>query len=193
LPDSELAFVMDRLDLEAPAEPVSGGSSLLVHVHGQPRPQPRPRLIPMKGGKARVVSTADPKAKLWRDAVQEAFRLALEGRKEWAGMVDEPGASVVLTAFFRLAHRRSANGTRSAREDKGAKRHGAMVAHTAKPDLDNLMKLVMDAAQDAGVFGNGADPDAKVAGVHATKVWAEPGAGLMPGVCVTVSCVHFSG
>jgi Holliday junction resolvase RusA-like endonuclease len=136
----------------------------------------------MKGGKARVVSTADPKAKLWRDAVQEAFRRALEGRKEWAGMVDAPGASVVLTALFRLAQ-----------EDKGARGQGAMKAHTAKPDLDNLMKLVMDAAQDAGVFGNGADPDAKVAGVHATKVWAEPGAGLMPGVCVTVSCVRFRG
>ena len=45
--------------------------------------------------------------------------------------------------------------------------------HTAKPDADNLMKLFMDRAQRAGLFGLG--DDAAVAAMEPVKVWGRPG------------------
>lgn len=41
--------------------------------------------------------------------------------------------------------------------------------HTAKPDTDNLVKLVLDAMQAEGLLGD----DRIVASLHADKIWAD--------------------
>jgi Holliday junction resolvase RusA-like endonuclease len=124
------------------------GESLYVNVAGIPRPQPRPRMIPAGRGKLRIVGTADKKATLWRDAVQKALGEAAE-RAGW-----KPDAwGYDLAVVFRLEGQA-----------------------TGKPDLDNLVKLVMDAMQAAGVFGKSNDPDALVLSLKASKIKA-PSAG----------------
>lgn len=120
---------------------------IALHVNGTPRPQPRPRFV---GG--RVVSTASRHAKFWRNSVMREARVALD-------RVGPARGDVELDATFYF-------------ETPRAERHGK--PHTARPDADNLVKLVMDVLADAGILPKG---DAVVARVISSKLWAaQPGA-----------------
>lgn len=128
--------------------------AIAIMVHGTPRPQPRPRVV-----RGRAVSTADPKAKLWRSAVERAAREALVGREGFAG-------SVRVMMLFRFAPPPGA-----------AERVGK--PHEHKPDGDNLAKLVLDVMERVGVLLKG---DAKVSSMAIDKVWSD-----RPGVAVVVA------
>lgn len=130
--------------------------SLVVTVAGTPRPQPRPRFV-----KGRVVSTADPKAKLWRAAVDRAVRLAISASQRATPLFTGP---VRLHAVFTFA------------PPKGHE-YRMDLPHTHKPDASNLLKLVEDVMEAAGVFGN----DSQVSAPAPVKWW-----GTKPGVSIVV-------
>ncbi len=48
--------------------------------------------------------------------------------------------------------------------------------HTARPDTDNLVKMMLDCAERAGTLPKG---DAKVARLEAEKLWARAGGAVM--------------
>lgn len=130
--------------------------SFIFSVAGTPRPQPRPRFV-----KGRVVSTADPKAKLWRGAVDRAVREAIahSGR---AAPLFSGAVRVTCTFFFKPpASALSRIGT----------------PHTHKPDGDNLAKACIDVMESAGVFKN----DSQIARLEPIKWW-----GSRAGVSVLV-------
>lgn len=129
--------------------------SFTFFVAGTPRPQPRPRFV-----RGRVVSTADPKAKLWRAAVDRAVRLAISASQRVVPLFDGP---VRLTAVFAFAPSRG-------------NEHLLDYPHTHKPDADNLLKLVEDVMEGAGVFKN----DSQVTTPHMQKWWgSKPGVQIM--------------
>lgn len=122
--------------------------SLVFTVHGTPRPLPRGRYV---GG--RVVSVADPKAKLWRLAVDRAVRKAIADSGRAVPLFSGP---VRLTICFEFA-------------PPASKRERIGQPHTHKPDASNLLKLVEDVMETAGVFKNDSQVNAPVV----TKWWGE--------------------
>jgi Holliday junction resolvase RusA-like endonuclease len=96
--------------------------SLVFNAYGTPRPQPRPRFV---GGRA--VSTANPKAKLWRAAVERAVKEVVANGRRATPLFTGP---VRVRCTFRFT--------------------GA----SSRADCDNLAKLVMDVMEAAGVFAN---------------------------------------
>lgn len=128
---------------------------LSLLVLGTPRPQPRPRFI-----KGRAVSTASTKARHWRGAVEREARQAIELAGLGKPMFSGP---VKLTAVFTFAPPPSAKARLGSR-------------HTQTPDASNLLKLVEDALEDAGVFAN----DSQIAEADPQKWWGErPGVWLL--------------
>ena len=128
---------------------------ITLHIVGTPRPQPRARFVG-RGAARRVVSTANRQAKQWRNRVMAAARRALEAHGPQAGAVE------LVAAFYF--------------ETPDAGRWGK--PHTARPDADNLLKLVMDAIESAGLLPKG---DAAIARTITSKAWA-----AQPGVVVTM-------
>ena len=119
-------------------------ATILLSVDGIPRPQPRPRFY-----KGRVISTADANARRWINLIESAARVALDA----AGKVEGPIAVALHFAF----------------PTKDKTRWGK--PHTARPDADNLAKLVLDAVMRAGLIGD----DSGVARLVIVKAWASSG------------------
>lgn len=132
------------------------GLPFTFSVAGTPRPQPRPRFV---GGRA--VSTAEPKAKLWRLAVDRAVRAALANTQ--ASLPLFRGA-VRLRCVFTF-------------KPPPGKQDRLGSPHTHKPDASNLLKLIEDVMEDAAVFAN----DSAVSAPAPEKWW-----GSQPGVVVIV-------
>jgi Holliday junction resolvase RusA-like endonuclease len=128
-------------------------------VAGTPRPQPRPRFV-----KGRAVSTANPKAKLWRAAVERAARAAVAARGDALPLFRGAVRVTLVFTFLPPAGAMERVGT----------------LHTHKPDADNISKGVLDLMERAGVFKN----DSQVALGPPEKWW-----GLSPGVSVLVEDV----
>lgn len=122
--------------------------SLVFTVHGTPRPQPRPRFV-----RGRVVSTADAKAKLWRGAIDRAVRAAIKASGRAVPLFT---GAVKLTAVFTFTPPPSQ-----------LARLGT--PHTHKPDASNLLKLIEDVMEDAGVFKN----DSQIMRADPVKWWGE--------------------
>lgn len=125
-------------------------------------PQPKGSLKAFRHARSRriVVTSDNPKLKQWQRAVRTA---ALHGRG-WDDPFDGP---VTVACVFLLPRPRSY-----------PKR---VVAHTRKPDLDKLVRAVLDALAADGLFGD----DAAVVELHATKAYACDG--FQPGVLITVA------
>lgn len=123
-----------------------------VHVEGTPRAQPRARHI-IKGRAVIPVSTADEGVKLYQAKVRQACAEAVERLgDQWKPLAVE----IELSFYF---------GT------KALSRFG--YRHTAKPDADNLAKLIMDQATKAKLIP--AD-DCRVSDLIVRKRWArDPG------------------
>lgn len=141
---------------QVPTPTISG---LTLTMAGHPRPQPRARHI----GK-RVVSTANPKAK--------AFRTALEARAREA-VVNIGGAHALNQAWAGLALRVDSLWTFPTPRRE---RWGQL--HTHRPDRDNLEKILLDVLVKAGALGG---DDSRVAAGEPVKVWGDRGS-----VAVTV-------
>lgn len=129
-------------------------------VAGTPRPQPRPRFV-----NGRAVSTASPKAKLWRAGVARAAKAAVAARGDAVPLFRGP---VQLRATFTFAP-----------PDGAPERIGT--PHTLKPDASNLLKLVEDVMEDCGVFKN----DSQISRGPPEKWW-----GSRPGVVIIVESME---
>lgn len=127
-------------------------TSYYILVEGQPRPQPRPRMA--RSGRVYNPTTADE----WKRAVAKACREA--------GAKFPKGAAVAMDVEFYLPMR-------------GAREVGA--PHLATPDLDNLLKAVMDAMTRAGVWAD----DSQVFCLTSRKTIS--GGDRMPGATIVVS------
>ena len=130
------------------------------NVHGTPRPLPRGRWV-----KGRLVSIVDPKAKLWRLAVDRAVREAIANSGRAVPLFRD---AVKLRAVFAFE------------PPKGQERR-LDYPHTQTPDASNLLKLIEDVMESAGVFKN----DSQVTHPEPEKWW-----GKRAGVSVTVQCVE---
>jgi Holliday junction resolvase RusA-like endonuclease len=109
-------------------------------VNGHPRPQPRPRVV-----KGRAISTADPLARIWIQAVERASASVGKVDKSW----------IRIELAFRFPT-----------EDQAR----IYLPHTHVPDVDNLAKLVLDCLQRAGVIKN----DSAVSNLTVRKSWSKP-------------------
>lgn len=132
-------------------------TSLTFTVTGTPRPQPRPRKV-----RGRWVSTANPRAQLWRDGVERVCRAALQNYGAPLPLYPK-GQAVMVSMTFMFAA-----GTATDRIGR---------PHTHKPDRDNLEKLVLDVMERCGVYRN----DSQVSRGPIEKIWS-----VKPGVVVTV-------
>jgi Holliday junction resolvase RusA-like endonuclease len=129
------------------ALPVPGVTAPFVFsAYGTPRPQPRPRKL-----KGRFVSTADPKAKLWRAGVERAIREAVAARGD---------ATPLFVGAVRVRMVFTFQPPASAPERIGT-------PHTHKPDVDNLAKAIADVMEACGVFKN----DSQISAAPPEKWW----------------------
>lgn len=130
------------------------------HVIGIPIPQGS-KTVGRAPGRS-WVRDANPKLKPWRKLVTEAIEAARlrEGHDTWH---DE---AIHAEVWFYLPrpgrHHVAANKARPVRDD-------APTYVTTKPDLDKLLRAILDSATDAGVF----DDDGQVASIRTTKVYGD--------------------
>lgn len=135
-------------------------ASFIISIAGTPRPQPRPRFV---RGQRHPVSTADPKAKLWRLAIERGLNGVLEGRPR---PIFNGAVKVTLTFSYETAI---------------ASDIGRHIQRRA--DVDNLSKLALDVMERAGMFKN----DRQVAELEAVKLWA-----VMPGLVIEVQSLELA-
>lgn len=139
----------------------TGQAVLAGWIPGRPAGKPSVR-GGSRGRRGNVWAMASRPVKLWKAAVerQAAEAIAAAGGLEAVGeLLGNAAIGVTVTFVF---------------PSRDAARWGE--AHTAKPDADNLMKLLFDVWVRTGLTG-GLD-DAKISAVEAFKVWgAVPGAG----------------
>jgi crossover junction endodeoxyribonuclease RusA len=127
-------------------------------VFGEPRPQGSMRAISVNG-RARVFHDSDKRLRAWRQLVAQAATDALDGHQGY----DEP---VSVFAEFRLSRPVS---------------KPMRVDHPSwKPDLDKLVRAVLDALEASGAVAN----DSRVVAVNARKVYARDDQG--PGLHLAV-------
>ena len=133
-----------------------------LRVHGLPKGQPRPRAFAFHG-KARLFDPGT--AEHWKSQV------ALEYRRAVPEIEPGDGAySLVMTFLFPRPKRLL---TRTAPQGR--------IAHTGKPDADNLAKAVMDALTTLGVWRD----DAQVADTTIHKRYAA--LNELPGAEITIT------
>ena len=139
-----------------------------VYIYGIPVPQGSSRAF-NRGGTI-VVTSANPNLKKWREYC--AFIL----RKDIADNSPLEGAVVVDVAFYFERPKSHLNGSGSLRKGYGN-------SHTVKPDLDKLVRAILDACTDGLVWRD----DAQVVRLTATKKYVQDsGAEALPGVRVKV-------
>jgi Holliday junction resolvase RusA-like endonuclease len=155
------------IDQQPDTQPTQNQDTVFeCRVFGTPRPKQSARFNPKT---RRVVSAvkADPKKKLWSDTVTLAVKAALSHTGARAALNKDTPCHVELNFYI---------GT------KDQKRFG--LPHTAKPDADNLTKMVLDILEDSGVLPFG---DQRVATLSVSKVWTSHG---QAGVLVRVAHPH---
>lgn len=132
-------------------------ASLAFSTEGTPQPQGSTRVF-MHAGKPKI-TTDNARLKPWRKNIVNAAWQAID-LDRW----ETTTAPVTVLLTFALPR------------PKTVKRH----CPTVKPDLDKLIRGVLDALTTAGVYAD----DAQVVRLHVVKVYADRGA---PGVHITVT------
>lgn len=123
-----------------------------IFVHGTPKPQPRPRAF-ARGGHAKVYDPGT--AEGWKGLVAQALQ-------PWAGTrTDRPLAVCLAFRFGRPAGHTKLDGTL---------RRQAPRVMSARPDLDNLAKAVMDCCTQIGIWKD----DSQVVELQVSKTYAQP-------------------
>lgn len=165
-------------------------TSVEVSVRGEPKGQPRPRAFARNG----MVRMYDPgTAEAWKGLIAAAWREQIPSPVTFEGpvalkvrfLMPRPKAHYwpagKCTACKGKGEIQSLSGANLATciQCGGTGKLGpqlrteAPVWHTGKPDTDNLLKAVMDALTQLGVWKD----DAQVCEVHSLKQYAaEPGA-----------------
>lgn len=121
-------------------------------VSGEPKSQPRPKAM-RRGSFVHIYTPAT--AKVWKGLVASAA-------KPFLSPVPIEGP-LSLSLDFRFVR------PKSHFTSKGALSKSARLAHTTKPDADNLAKAVMDALTDAGLWKD----DTQVVQLNVTKSYAD--------------------
>ena len=141
------------------------GHERMAYIYGDPVPQGSSRAFNHSG---RIVVTSDnPNLKKWRTFC--AFVL----RKDIAKGAPIDGPVEVVLDFYLARPKSHLNGS-------GTLRKGYSVSHINKPDADKLVRAILDACTDAGVWHD----DAQVVRLTATKNYAVTPE--LPGVRVEV-------
>ena len=143
-----------------------------IYVLGEPKGQPRARSTAFMSKAGKMTSRVyDPgTADGWKYAITAEAAKNCGGTGTW--MTDGP---VALQVLFRMPRPARLN-TKKALAGMTAPFH----RHVSKPDLDNLLKAVMDALTPIGIWKD----DAQVWKIEATKRYAGPAE--MPGANITV-------
>jgi len=136
-----------------------------LFIPGEPKAKPRPRACQIGGH----VHIYQPEPKDWIKVVKETA--ALYAPKEPMG----PG--VLVDMLFQMPRPKSHY---RIGKNSGILKADAPILHTAKPDRDNLDKLVLDVLQEAGYFNN----DSAVVLGTILKIWASP---IAAGVYVRIA------
>lgn len=135
-------------------------------VPGQPRGKGRPRFT-TRGGFPRTYT--DKKTRSFEDGILAAFREAYPDAKPFSA-----GVPVSVYVFARLEPPKS--------WPKHRKEASRFRLHTEKPDLDNILKSVLDALQKDG----GPVPDdSAVADIICNKRWCRENEA--PGLLIRIS------
>lgn len=130
-----------------------------IWIPGLPVSQPRVAAC-LRGSHAGVYTPA--KADAWKAAV--ALAVAREMAEPWGGPLH-------VGVTFQMPRPKGHYG--SGRNSDKVK-PGAPIAPTGRPDLDNLVKAVLDALRGIA-WGD----DTQVVSLHARKVWADPSPGAV--------------
>jgi Holliday junction resolvase RusA-like endonuclease len=121
-----------------------------VRIYGKPKAWPRPTFMSwMKKGKMfrRVVNQASPKIKTFRSSFKEQLR-AQYGYNPTAFPLFKAGGVVLEVAFYRRMPNSAFQGRQRWRPFVGGRYGGdSSWADAMKPDIDNLVKFVLDALQ----------------------------------------------
>jgi len=133
--------------------------SLLFTADGIPAPQGSKRIVPTSRG-PRVIESSGEKLKTWRRTVTAAAARAHVG-----GPITGP---VVVTVNFHLV----------------APQRPRFTTPAARPDLDKLLRAVLDALTDAEVW----EDDGQVIALSASKRWSS--ATYPPGATILVERVN---
>ena len=142
-------------------------------IPGQPVPKGRPR-VTTRGGKARTYTPA--RTRLWETLAADKFQ------RDWMGAnkskyhvvpADRP-VSLSLEAVFERPQRLSKK-----------KDFAGRIVHDKRPDIDNVIKAVLDSLTTAGVLID----DSRVESVTARKRYAAKG----EGPCVEVELYESTG
>jgi len=140
---------------------------LTVTVLGPPKPQGSMRAFPAKGGKGAVIVHSTTTAG-YRNQVADATALAVE-ETGWT-----PPDAATVTINFDMPRPKSDPKWRRERWPWANRR----------PDLDKLVRLILDGL----VAGGALDDDAHVVSLHATKRYPLPGG--TAGMSVTIHPHH---
>lgn len=132
---------------------------IVVVVRDEPRPQGSKRAFRHKTtGNVVVVDDNSPKLKNWRESVRGEVQDVMDGRAPIEG-------PVVLAVTFTVAKPKSAPKTRVTWPER-------------KPDLDKLLRSVMDALKAGGAYKD----DAQVVEIiRLGKFYPDPHARVIPG------------
>jgi Holliday junction resolvase RusA-like endonuclease len=142
-------------------------------VSGIPLPQPRPRARAVRVGANHIAQVYNPKTTdgwkkmIWVYAMQN--RLPQQFSEHFYYL-----ARVWMVFQFPRPQHHFGTGMNA-----GVQKKSAPIAHTIRPDLDNLAKPVLDALTDSGVFWK---DDGAVCELHLGKRYAQD-----PGVLITIS------
>ena len=117
-------------------------------VYGVPIPQGSTKAFWRPGMKHAVVTADNAKTKPWRQAIVDASREFMAGRKP----IEDAPIGVHIEFFLP--------------RPKSTPRR--VVAPTKKPDVDKLLRAVLDALTAAGVWHD----DSQVVSTHAWKIFA---------------------
>jgi len=141
---------------------------LRLTVAGEPQPKGSLKAIPAKNkdGTLRIAMKNDnPKTREWQDLMTFHATSQMRGEKPWEGVV-------MVNAYFLLTR------PRTHFMSKGKLRNDLIVEHVDKPDLDKLVRCVLDALTGVCYVD-----DCQVASVCATKAYSDfsnfPGVSLV--------------
>lgn len=141
------------------SDPIVG---LVFDVDGIPVPQGSKRVA-----NGRLIDANTAKLKPWRATVTAACADAMRA----AGITGPVDGPVRVKVVFRLP--RPKHHYRTGKH-AGQLKDGAPYWAATRPDLDKLLRAVLDALTDAGLWHD----DAQVAVLHATKEHGTPVAGI---------------
>lgn len=136
-----------------------------LYVSGKPRPKQSGRMVRGAFGRSRFVSqaTADKGIKLYRERLTRRAREVMDmmgGPENVAEWTKARGGTAGLWLIVRWTF-----------ETPRRERWGE--PHTAKPDADNLSKLLLDALSDGGWFTGWRNDDAAGARLSLEKTWGQ--------------------